>query len=403
MAYPLPSRELPSSGSWFAPAARANMKRVRELADYCLHNPVTKAILESVDGFILILNQERQVLAANPETLKALNVQDTECLLGLRPGELFGCAFSSDEPGGCGTSRNCSTCGAVIAILASQELNEPVTRECLMTVVREGKHESHEFQVRSTPINLNNTPLTIFVINDISSAKRREVLENVFIHDLNNILTGLNGWSETLVRRPHDAATIAGKIVNISMQLTQEVQSQRLLVQAERGDLKVTLEPVGVSKILEGLKGFFSGYPAENVDRLQVCDGHGNIFLYSSEPLLIRVLANMVKNAFEATTPPEPVRVWFEMFDGTPCFVVHNTGEIPDTIAMQIFKRSFSSKGSHGRGLGTYSMKLFGEQYLGGEVGFRSSEKEGTTFYIKLPPECAESPPQPCQEAEPVV
>ena len=53
---------------------------------------------------------------------------------------------------------------------------------------------------------------------------------------------------------------------------------------------------------------------------------------------------------------------------------------------MQIFQRSFSTKGQPGRGIGTYSIKLFGETYLGGR-GFVSPAEapEGTTFSIVLP------------------
>mgnify|MGYP006293419399 CR=1 len=39
---------------------------------------------------------------------------------------------------------------------------------------------------------------------------------------------------------------------------------------------------------------------------------------------------------------------------------------------MLLFKRSFSTKGV-GRGIGTYSMKLFGEKYLKGKVDFKNS------------------------------
>jgi sensor histidine kinase regulating citrate/malate metabolism len=52
---------------------------------------------------------------------------------------------------------------------------------------------------------------------------------------------------------------------------------------------------------------------------------------------------------------------------------------------MRIFQRNYSTKSDSGRGLGTYSMKLFGETYLGGKVDFTSSESEGTTFHLRLP------------------
>ena len=51
---------------------------------------------------------------------------------------------------------------------------------------------------------------------------------------------------------------------------------------------------------------------------------------------------------------------------------------------MKIFQRSFSTKGE-GRGLGTYSMKLLTERYLGGRVSFTTSADEGTIFKVALP------------------
>ena len=69
--------------------------------------------------------------------------------------------------------------------------------------------------------------------------------------------------------------------------------------------------------------------------------------------------------------------------NGKAVFSVNNPGVIPDDVGLQIFQRSFSTKG-HGRGLGTYSMKLFGENYLNGKVYFQSDDKKGTTFTIEL-------------------
>jgi signal transduction histidine kinase len=54
-------------------------------------------------------------------------------------------------------------------------------------------------------------------------------------------------------------------------------------------------------------------------------------------------------------------------------------------VRPRIFQRSFSTKASRGRGLGTYGMKLFGERHLGGRVSFTTGEAEGTVFAIELP------------------
>ena len=49
-----------------------------------------------------------------------------------------------------------------------------------------------------------------------------------------------------------------------------------------------------------------------------------------------------------------------------------------------IFSRTFSTKG-FGRGIGTYSVKLFTEQYLKGKVEFVSESGIGTVFTLVLP------------------
>ncbi len=65
-------------------------------------------------------------------------------------------------------------------------------------------------------------------------------------------------------------------------------------------------------------------------------------------------------------------------------FHVDNPTVMPEQVRLQVFQRSFSTKGAD-RGLGTFSMKLFGERYLGGRVDFTSHEADGTVFSLRLP------------------
>jgi hypothetical protein len=48
------------------------------------------------------------------------------------------------------------------------------------------------------------------------------------------------------------------------------------------------------------------------------------------------------------------------------------------------YYNTISEQAEMGRGLGTYSMKLHGEDFLGGKVDFISAEKEGTVFRFSL-------------------
>ena len=64
---------------------------------------------------------------------------------------------------------------------------------------------------------------------------------------------------------------------------------------------------------------------------------------------------------------------------------VWNHKFIPTEIQRRIFQRHFSTKSGSGRGFGTHSMKLFGENYLKGRVSFTSSMDRGTNFIFQLP------------------
>ena len=91
----------------------------------------------------------------------------------------------------------------------------------------------------------------------------------------------------------------------------------------------------------------------------------------------------MLKNALEATDEGAAVSIGCKDKKDKVLFWVHNNEFIPRDVQLQIFKRSFSTKGS-GRGLGTYSMKLLTIKYLKGSIYFTSNKDEGTFFFVEL-------------------
>jgi signal transduction histidine kinase len=86
----------------------------------------------------------------------------------------------------------------------------------------------------------------------------------------------------------------------------------------------------------------------------------------------------------EASEKGSEVRLNCKLINGDALFSVWNDTVIPREVQAQLWQRSFSTKGEN-RGIGTYSMKLFTEQYLGGKISFTSGEGEGTTFTVSLP------------------
>ncbi|MFH1139429.1 MAG: HAMP domain-containing sensor histidine kinase [Pseudomonadota bacterium] len=382
-----PKLDGPKGGAtFFAPAERATSQQVDELVKAIVNEPVVNTVLRTVDGLLVILNPQRQILTANQTLLETLGVDLSDCL-GKRPGEALGCVYHQEGPGGCGTSRHCSKCGAVLAIMASQVGREPVEAECWMTRNVGGTLESAEFRVRSTPITVGGLEVYAFVLNDISFSKRKDALERVFFHDITNLIGGLLGcmelWEEC---SETDFKGLVPMASNLVKRLSLEIENHRVLLEAEQGDLVVKWRLTSVNEILAGLPPIFHEHEAAKGKMLIIQPPRTGYMLRTDSSLLSRVLTNMIKNALEAVTTASQVRAWFEIKDGAPTFFVHNPGVIPEDTALGIFQRSFSTKNGPGRGLGTYGMKVLGENYLKGKVGFTSTEAEGTLFFISLPP-----------------
>ena len=376
--------ELATSGleTHFAPAKRTDHKTLARLAAQALADPVVKTVLETVGGFLVVLDEHRQILAANREFLSGLRLQSGDRLTGQRPGEALGCIHAHTGPGGCGTSLYCRHCGAVKAILAAQTTSESATGECTLAHRDGDRVVCAQYRVKITPLPLDGHTVLACVLQDITAARRRELLERIFMHDVRNVLAGLQAWSDQLCEEtPSEAAQ---NVVRLVEQLVHEVESQSVLLRAEIGDLRAHMRPVHVNHVMEAVETMFHNHPCRASRDLLAQRVPEDIAMTTDESLLVRVLGNMVKNALEASPPGSQVRLWFEATVGGSVFHVHNPGIIPPSVAAHIFQPHFSNKGRN-RGFGTYAMRLLGEHCLGGRVDFVTDVVAGTQFSIELP------------------
>jgi signal transduction histidine kinase len=260
-----------------------------------------------------------------------------------------------------------------------------MVNECRITSENEGIEEYYDFEVAATPFTWQGEKFTIFSLADISGVKRKRMLERIFFHDILNTAGNLRGLSEIIVqlddeKKRDELMTLVSRISN---ELVEEIQEQRQLSAAETGDLTINKTLVNTSEILESVISQFEGHITKPV-KLSISKDSEELSFSSDKSLLIRILKNMVKNAIEASDEGETVTVRANIIENFVRFTVHNPKFIPRNIQLQIFKRSFSTKGTD-RGLGTYSMKLLGERFLKGKVNFASDDKTGTEFYFDLP------------------
>jgi len=342
--------------------------------------------MDSLPTAVVILNENRQVLAANRALLKMLNVDVNE-VIGRRTGEVVGCAFPQTGPDGCGTTKFCLTCGAVAAVLESQQTRSQATRECRLTLDTAIDGGARDLRVTATALEVQGELFTVCTIEDVSQQKRLSVLSRVFFHDVLNTAGGMQGYVRLLEEdHSEDSKELEDLrlLGDVADQLVNEIESQRDLILAESGDLGVDPQPVHPVELLQDLRTLYANHEIAKGREIQledIEDGH----LVTDTRLLTRVLGNMLKNALEATEVGGTVSMDCRFEREEVVFSVHNPSVMPEEVRRQVFQRSFSTKARAGRGIGTYSMRLLGEHYLGGKVEFASEESEGTTFTVTLP------------------
>ncbi len=375
--------------TWYDTPERSSPEEIAARAGLVARAPIAHALLDGVPAPVFVVDRHRQIVATNQAGLKMLGAVPIGTVLGQRPGEAINCIHAHEMPAGCGTSQFCVECGAVQALRASREQHTVETRECRISITgADGGESALDLRVTASPFDLDGEPLTLFAVQDIADEKRRHALERIFFHDVLNTANGIDGVAR-LLPSIDDRATLAelGMLLRASSsQLIQEIVSQRDLLSAERGELPVERKAVAAGALLDSLHRLYSTSILLDGRRFLRKEQHAPWMVDTDQVLALRCLGNLVKNAIEATSPGGEVAIWADRAAGCVRFRVRNPGVMAQSVQLQMFHRSFSTKAPRGRGIGTYSVKLLAERYLGGSVSFESSnEAGGTIFTLELP------------------
>ena len=370
--------------TFYAPPERASDELLRRQERMVWEAPLLAVTLDNLQEMVLVLNPERQIVFANRRFQEFAGTDKSSSPCGLRPGEALGCvyALAEETPAGCGTSEFCRTCGAVNAILNSQSDSMDL-QEC--SIIRRDHADALNLRVRTSRVLLGEDIFTLFAVENISHEKRREELERIFFHDILNTAGAVRGLADVLeLAPPEKQGEFRHRISLGASRLIDEINSHRLIAAAERDELACNPMPVRAVDFLREILFLFEEHPTARDRELVLSEGGVDCILETDRGLLSRVIVNMVRNALEATPPGGRVTVGCKREDGGVRFRVHNAGAMQRDVALQVFRRSFSTKG-RGRGLGTYSMRLIGERYLKGRIFFTSEAAGGTAFFAEFP------------------
>jgi len=368
--------------TYHASAERADDETFKRQEKEFSNGLLLKMISDAIPYILVILNKQRQIVFANKRFYEVCSIKSWEQVKKKRPGEVLNCVHASESAGGCGTTEFCRVCGAVNAILESQKGAQSV-KECRILTK---ENDAIDLKVWATPYMRNQEQFTIMAIEEVGDEKRRQALERTFFHDVLNSAGGILGLAGIITEEedPKEIETMLNMILNSSKRLIEEIQSQRQLCIAERGELQLSLSEFSSIVLLHEVMETYLEHEVSQNKNIIIDSESEDALLVTDRVLIRRVIGNMLKNALEATPRNGSVQLKCYDEDGSVALSVHSSAVMSRDIQLQIFQRSFSTKGS-GRGIGTYSMKLLGEKFLGGSVYFESEEGKGTTFFLKLP------------------
>lgn len=346
----------------------------------------SSGVLDRLPVIALVLNKERQIVFANQNLALALG-RPAAGALGQRLGEALGCIHRHATESGCGTTPFCCYCGAARAIINSLNGRQDV-QECRIT--REGSDgcdalSAANYQITTTPLPLAGERFLFATMIDISFERRVEMLEQLFFHDLLDTSSGIHGLCALLAEQlAGGLRKEADVLLGASSRLVDQLLAQRQMAAAESRELEVQPVKLGTRSILLELIDFFRLQAVTAGKNLVLDPDCADVFFCTDKNLLYRVLANLTRNALEASELGESVTLSCGREPEGVFFRVHNPGVMSESVRLQLFTRFFSTKGP-GRGLGTYGARLFAEGYLGGQLTVRSQAGAGTVFSIHLP------------------
>ncbi|MDY5823823.1 MAG: HAMP domain-containing sensor histidine kinase [Candidatus Coprenecus sp.] len=327
-------------------------------------------IFAGVGSFFLVVDEELQIHFIKYDPVN----QDAKLCVG----DYLKCSNSLNAADGCGCHENCPLCSLRTLVQASIRESKRMEGDVTMLVENNRDYSAH---VISTPFSEDGKDYSILLLVDQTALMREQMLERVFCHDLLNLSGALNGMLECI--DDSNQEEMRAILKSISVQMMEQIKSQRDLIYAIQGMLKPEKTIFKASEIIDFVKDSLVHVAIDVMNVNVVIDSRlSEEYIQSDKVLVNRVIHNMFKNACEANCGGDViVRAWAE--GEKVVYSVHNDLVMTPSVKSKIFIQGNTTKKS-GHGLGTYGMKLIGENYLGGTVRFRSEEGFGTDFYFEL-------------------
>ncbi len=334
-----------------------------------------KALLDSIDDGLLIIDRHGRLEHANPVAQRQLAWKNT--YLGLPIGQALN-SPSLDE--------------ATHQVLTDQPLNQPSH-----DLEIEADGERRLLAWRLSPVNSDDGQISgaVMVLHDVTDQRNFERIRNEFVlrasHELRTPVTGMQ-MAFSLLR---EKLKFPANSREADLLLTVHDEMQRLVrlindlldfSRYQSGQQQLKLLPCDVRELLEVAQRRHQPQAAQQQIELNIDleDGLPNLMLDALQ--IERVLDNLLNNALRHTPNGGHIRLLARRHGNRMIISIEDDGEgIPYNQQARVFE-PFVQIGRHhgGAGLGLALCKEIAQLH-GGRIGVHSRVGHGTIFYVVLP------------------
>jgi PAS domain S-box-containing protein len=237
---------------------------------------------------------------------------------------------------------------------------------------------------------------SVWFFDDITRKKEmeqiKEDIERMMRHDLKTPLNGIIGFGQLIKKSKKlkgEHLTNLEHIDKCAKNILNMINSSLDLYKLETGNypikhsefdiietVKLVISDLNNSAKIKGITTNINYNSEKLVD-------DEKILLFSDFLLIYSLLANILKNAYEASPEHEEVIVNINDKNNLSISIL-NTGAIPTKIRDSFFDKYSTSGKFNGTGLGTYSARLMCE-VLGGSIKFKIIDEKQTKIIMDFP------------------
>jgi len=217
----------------------------------------------------------------------------------------------------------------------------------------------------------------------------REDVERIARHDLKSPLSAFLTLPQMLL----DSRNLSERekeMIRLMLAAGRRMQNMITLslsmYRMERGEYALDAGPVDAAALVRGIWEESGGpYRAAGI-HLDLEAEEEPFMLRGEELLCYTMLANLIKNALEASSSGDRVGVGLRRENGWDVIEVRNAQDVPEAVRGCLFEKYATHGKSSGTGLGGYSARLIARTH-GGDVAVSTGEGNGTVVRVRLPRE----------------